>query len=412
MTAPQRPRDWAPHVDEARPWRQRVSQGPRADRELREIVVRRPPLIAELDLRHDRALTVTMNAALAGLSQLDQTHGRKLGALDQLLLRTESVASSKIENIEAGLGDYGRALHGSRANASAVSMADSTRALAGVIADAGATGSLRIEAMFEAHRELFRRHPDLHEQGGHVRTVQNWIGGSDYSPRGALFVPPPPDTVMDYLADLYVYANRTDVPILVQAAALHAQFESIHPFIDGNGRIGRTLIHAVLRRRRATRHLTVPMASGLVAHRDRYFDALGEYREGRVRPLVAMLTSATIISSHESRRTATNLHEIGQEWIDALGGVRAGSPEQRLLRALVAEPICTLEVATRASLVSEDETRVILDRFEETGVVESSRARKRDRIWSATAILDELRDLTIRIESVSRAEDLREVTNR
>ena len=400
----QLPRDWAPHVDEVVPWTQTVPQGPKADRDIREIVVRRPPTIAALTMTHDRSLKVTMDAALAGLAQLDLTHGRKLGALDQLLLRTESVSSSKIENIEASLGDYGKALHGGKANASAVSMAAATRALADVIADAGRTGELRLAAMLAAHRELFRRHPDMHEKAGSTRTVQNWIGGSDYSPRNALFVPPPPDTVEGYLTDLFAYANRDDVPVLVQAAVVHAQFESIHPFVDGNGRIGRTLIHAVLRRRRATRNLTVPIASGLVAHRDRYFDALAAYREGHARPLVGMLTNATLIASHEARRTATNLHEIGREWEDALGGVLVGSPESRLLRLLVAEPIITVDLASQQTGYTGAELRHGIDRLQEAGVL-TAKGRRSQRIWTASAILDELQDLTVRIESVTRRTD-------
>ena len=81
-----------------------------------------------------------------------------------------------------------------------------------------------------------------------LRTVQNWIGGSDYSPRDALYVPPPPDTVHAYMNDLTEFANRTDIPVLIQAAIAHAQFESIHPFTDGNGRIGRALINTIFRR--------------------------------------------------------------------------------------------------------------------------------------------------------------------
>ena len=153
-----------------------------------------------------------MDSALAGLAQLDLTHGRRLGALDQLLLRTESVSSSKIENIEASLSDYGKALHGKGANASAVSMAAATHALAGVIADAGRAGLLRQEAMLRAHHALFRRHHDMHPKAGRLRTVQNWIGGSDHSPRGALFVPPPPDTgaVTDHTADPAACGAVTD----------------------------------------------------------------------------------------------------------------------------------------------------------------------------------------------------------
>ena len=106
-----------------------------------------------------------------------------------------------------------------------------------------------------------RDDPGESAYAGRLRDMQNWIGGSDHSPRGALYVPPPPETVADYLADLLDYANRDDVPTLVQAAIAHAQFESIHPFTDGNGRIGRALINTVLRRRGATTRVVIPLAS-------------------------------------------------------------------------------------------------------------------------------------------------------
>jgi Fic family protein len=107
--------------------------------------------------------------------------------------------------------------------------------------------------------------------------------------------------------DLIAFANRNDLPVLVQAAIAHAQFESIHPFTDGNGRIGRALINAILRRRGATTHVVVPLASALVAHRDRYFDLLNSYRDGNVRPLMASFADASRIAAVESRTTASRL---------------------------------------------------------------------------------------------------------
>ena len=156
--------------------------------------------------------------------------------------------------------------------------------------------------------------------------MQNWIGGSDHSPRGALYVPPPPETVADYLLDLLVYANLDDVPALVQAAIAHAQFESIHPFTDGNGRIGRALINTVLRRRGVTTRVVIPLASALVAHRDRYFELLTAYRGGSVRPLIESFAAGARIAAAESRITAGRLREIPAQWSDRRGPVRGGAP--------------------------------------------------------------------------------------
>lgn len=395
-------RDWAPHTTEQRPWRQSAARGPRADRQVTHIDVSLPPLIAELDYVPDQPLGDMMDSAAAGLGQLDQTHGRRLKALNQLLLRTESVASSKIENVEASLADYGRALLGTGAGASAVSMAAATEALVGIIARTEESGHLSQAALLEAHLALFRRHPDERMRAGRTREVQNWIGGSDYSPRNALFVPPPPETVGRYLDDLFAFTERDDLPPLAQAAIAHAQFESIHPFIDGNGRIGRTLLHAVLRRRRVTRHLTVPIASGLVGHRERYFDALADYREGRAYTIIAMLTSATTIATHESRRTATNLHLIRRDWEQALGEVRPGTTLHRVLTALPSDPIVTVDLIAERVGTPPDDAEETLARLQEAGILEPVNRRRRERIWGARDILDELNDLNTRIDALAR----------
>jgi Fic family protein len=135
-------------------------------------------MIRDLDYRADRSLAAMTTASGGGLGHLDLVHGRTLRALNHLQLRTEAVDSSKIENVDASLADYGRALLGVGANASAVAMASATAALSRMIADADATREVRLEAILRAHHELFRRHPDEAPRAGRLRVVQNWIGGS------------------------------------------------------------------------------------------------------------------------------------------------------------------------------------------------------------------------------------------
>lgn len=190
--------------------------------------------------------------------------------------------------------DYARALHGTRSNASATSMVASTKALADLIGSVNDAQSVELATILRAHAVLMADDPHERAYTGQVRDMQNWIGGSDHSPRDASFVPPPPRTLAVYLDDLVAFANRSDGSVLVQAAVAHAQFESIHPFTDGNGRIGRALINTILRRRGATRRVVVPLASAIVARRETYFDALGAYREGDAAPIIDLPTSWTI----------------------------------------------------------------------------------------------------------------------
>ena len=108
---------------------------------------------------------------------------------------------------------------------------------------------ITLDMLLEVHRLLLEGSRWLEEHGGRIRTVQNWIGGSGYNPCSAAFVPPPPEEVPALLDDLVAFCNDDGLPALAQAAVAHAQFETIHPFVDGNGRAGRVLIHLVLRRR-------------------------------------------------------------------------------------------------------------------------------------------------------------------
>lgn len=395
-------RDWAPHGQEVRSWRQRTIRGARADKRLREITVSLPPHIAERDYPMDRALSAMTTAAVGDLSNLDLVHGRTLKALNHLHLRAESVDSSKIEDIDASLADYGRALLGVGANASANSMAAATSALTRLIGDTQLTRKIRSEAVLQAHHDLFARVPDEAHRAGVYRTRQNWVGGSDYSPLGALHVPPPPETVPSYLEDLFAFCNRDDLPSLVQAAIAHAQFESIHPFIDGNGRIGRTLIHAILRRRRATRHLTVPIASALVAHRDRYFAALNDYRAGTARTLIEMLATATRITTAESWHTVDVLGRIRETWAEAAGSPRSGTPDYRMLDLVVEEPIINVALATQRLRIDEADVAAAIPRLVAAGVLRQAPRSRQRPLWLAPAVLDEVEDLGQRIRAEAR----------
>ncbi len=354
-------------------------------------------MIRDLNYVATREISAMANASAGDLSNLDLVHGRTLKALNHMLLRTESVASSKIEDLDADLTDYGRAVLHVRANATGVAVASATAALGRMIEDADSHRRIRPEALLTAHHDLFRRMPDEQHRAGKFREVQNWIAGSDYAPIGALYVPPPPETVASYLDDLFAFANRTDMPAVIQAAIVHAQFESIHPFVDGNGRIGRALIHSVLRRRRITRHLTAPIASALVGHRERYFAALSDYRDGCAGTLIAMLASATNLATAESWRTADNLVQIRADWQDSGLGASPGTPLFRILDALTEHPFVTIDLLATLLGIEESVARLDVDRLESTGILSRLPRTRRTPVWVAKEVLDQIRDLDVRI---------------
>ena len=391
------PSAWPPLGYDQRAWSQAARAGSRADRELRTVRVSIPRLVAGRSISLSSLLTTQVEDAMREVTALDHASGPELRALGALLLRTESVASSKIEQVEATIEDYARAMHGGRSNASASSMVAAIRAFDAMMARVTETRSVDLQLLNDAQRALMIGDPSEASYAGRLRDVQNWIGGSDYSPRDALYVPPPPDLVDALMVDLVAFANRTDLPSLPQAAIAHAQFESIHPYTDGNGRIGRALINAMLRARGATRYVVVPLASAFVAHRDRYFDLLGEYRRGDIEPLIESFATATLLAAQESRATAARLAELPGEWRTTLGRVRSPSATASLLELLLTNPIMTADEA--ASLVSAPTSSIYsaIERLHGAGILRPLTSRKRDQVWGAADVLDELDDLGARI---------------
>jgi Fic family protein len=164
-------------------------------------------------------------------------------ALARLLLRAESVASSKIEGLEVGPrrlleAEAARQLGEPASDVTAAEVLGNIEAMVYAVNSATDGGEITVAQLLEVHRRLLDG-SRLEASGGQIRTVQNWIGGSSCNPCSAAYVPPPPEYVGDLLTDLCRFCSDDSLPALVQAALAHAQFETIHPFIDGNGRTGR-----------------------------------------------------------------------------------------------------------------------------------------------------------------------------
>jgi Fic family protein len=394
--------DWPAHTSETRAWHQTVRAGTREDRTLKEIRVSLPPNIADLEYNLQPDLRAESERVAYHIAFTEGAAGDQLGALGRFLIQTESVSSSKIEQVDATTEDFARAIAGSRANGSAVSMVAATTALTDMVAAAGRTRTIDLDEILDAHRILMRHDPHDGKYAGRLRVVQNWILGSDYSPRGAVHIPPPPETVAAYMRDLLVYANRYDVPPLVQAAVVHAQFESIHPFTDGNGRIGRALINAVLRRRGVTQETVVPIATALVAKRDEYFRLINDYRGGHLGPFIRSLVSSATIAVEESRHTAERFRQLPAGWLD-LVQPRTGSAGAALIHSLLEHPVLDIEGAMAIAGTSAQAVYSAMDRLTQDGIVREITGRARDRVWAATEVMAELDDLSRRIAVAVRA---------
>lgn len=378
---------WPAHQVEQREWAPRTRQGNRDDRMLKQIEVTLPPTIANLNYDPVGTVARAHEAALVAVARLEAGFGQHLAPLADFLLRSESVASSKIEHIDAGWRAFGKAFAGGNAGAEAESQLAAVRALMQLV-DAADAGPLTLEAVLETHRLLMAPDPYA-DSPGQLRNVQNWIGCSDYTPIGALYVPPPHELVPSLVEDLLIFANRTDLPIVAQAAIAHAQFESIHPFTDGNGRIGRALISAILRRRGLTQRVTVPLASVMLANTDDYFGRLTSYRHGDADQFVGYLAEAAVHASSAAEESAVRLAELPDHW-RSVARPRSGSADETLLESLLDVPIFNADTAQQITGTTDASTYRALGRLTEAGILEILSTGARNRVWAAADVLTEL----------------------
>ena len=403
--APQKPDragGWPPHSSEQRPWvtnpdaRDLVGRRPpREDRTLTEITVSIPPRLAAIDLPLSRDTTLALEQATAAVVELDKGAGAQLGALSGFLLRSESVATSKIERIYATRDDFALALVGHHAGEEARRTAAAVEAITSLV-DSASASPITLSSMHKAHRTLLADDPLEGAFAGVPRTMQNWIGGSDFTPRLASYVPPPSGLVDALLDDLAAAANRVDLPSIAQAAIVHAQFESIHPYTDGNGRIGRALINAVLRRRGLTTRVVVPVASVMLADVPHYFAQLDAYRLGNADDFVRYLADATALAAAEAVTSAQHLAALPEHWRASVK-LRKGSAADRLLDRVLGTPVLTDKSAAAVAGSPVRRIYAALDRLTESEILTEITGRARDRVWVASDVLDELDRLEERI---------------
>ena len=349
-----------------------------------------PDSIARLDPSFTAASVEAMSAAVRALAELDGSPGHAgLETLSRQLLRAESLASSFIEGLSLSHRRLSRATHDpASADRVARYVAGNVAAMERAIAIGTADDRLRVAHLLELHRFLFLGTPD-EAIGGRLRESQNWIGRNPYSPWRAEFIPPPEDRVGDLVADLCSFANRTDLPAIAQAAVAHAQFETIHPFPDGNGRVGRALIHVILRRRGAVTTYVPPVSLVLAANADRYVDGLTAYREGQIDDWCRMFGTALRDAAVLARDLGGRLQRLADQWRERAGRPRRTSAAQRLIERLPARPVLDINTAADLLEVSYPQARAAVLRLQDAGILHPIRlGRQRSQAWEAPELLE------------------------
>jgi Fic family protein len=359
-----------------------------------------PALLADLRIVLEGEAAGFISDSEAAIRRLNTGAAPALAPLARLLMRTESIASSKVEGLQVDVRQLARAEAmeetGRMAGPTAREILGNIDAMQLAVDEAATADRFSVAEILAIHRRLMERAPNAHI-AGRVRTVQNWIGGSDWNPCGAAFVPPPPEEVRALLDDLCDAVNRDVLPPLVQAALVHAQFETIHPFDDGNGRAGRALIHVVLKRRGVAPDYVPPISVALASDRDRYIGGLVDYRKGRTDAWLERFAAAAGRAARLASDYLSAVRDLSDQWRDMLSASpsapRADSAAWSIIEILPAHPIVTAPVAAAATGRSKPQIYRAIELLETSGVLIPLSRGRRNRSWEATRLLDLLAGL-------------------
>ncbi|MCA5894937.1 Fic family protein [Isoptericola sp. NEAU-Y5] len=369
-------RDWTSTIE---PGRLSVFERMRIERPYKAAVA---PEIADLPVVLAAETTEIVEGATQDVVRFDEQMSSLPVPMPAVLLRSESASSSQIEHLTTNARNLAMASIGVDAKQNAALVAANVRAMT-LAADAGAD-RVDAEAILAVHRALMMAsEPDV---AGRWRTEQVWIGSHTAYPHGADFIPPHHDRVVAAIHDLVRFAGRYDVPAIAHAAITHAQFETIHPFTEGNGRTGRVLLQSVLRRRGLLRATTVPVSAGLLGDPDRYFRALTAYRDGDVDRIVTEVAKAAMSATANGRELAAAIADIRARWHEQIKA-RSNSSAWPLSDSLFAQPVVTAEhVATTLGL-SDRGARNTIDVLVRDGVLTPATTAKRKQYWQASEVL-------------------------
>lgn len=384
--------EWDRELDRPALRRQQLSaRGPYEAAVPARIAAARIQLTAELQAEAEDAIReiTRFDAEVTALAtrRVDQDGhdaDAELAPLASVLLRTESASSSEIEGVTAGAKALALAAISEKAGPNAQLVTANVTAMQRAVELAD---NIRIESILAAHKVLLHGH--AYAAPGRFRTSQVWIGSNALSPHTASFMPPHQSQVEESMNDLIEFVHRVDLPVLSHVAIAHAQFETIHPFNDGNGRVGRTLVHAMLRHADVTRRLTVPVSAGLLTDTAAYCQALTDYRNGDVAPIVRQFVNASFRAVGNGRQLVDDLDAIYQGWTERLPS-RQGAAARRLLPHLLSQPVVNVTYVRDTTGVALSAAQRAVEQLEEAGILSRSGGGQRNRVWIASEVIHAL----------------------
>lgn len=319
--------------------------------------------------------------------------------LARILLRAEAVSSSRIEGLEmpaSKLLEYeelDRLGVDHRLDGTEAQVLGNLHALVESLGNVKAGSSITLDTICDLNRTLLRGGTRLEDVGGRIRAEQNWIGGNRVNPVGAAYVPPEPEEVPQLMADLVSFINGSELPPVATAALAHAQLETIHPFADGNGRVGRALVHVILKSAGFSQSTVPPVSLILATDRERYISNLEAFRytdqalrSDSMNEWTEYFANALTLSCGRAAEFEQALLRIREGWL-ARTRFRADSAARQLIDLLLGTPAISIKTAQTLTGRSYPAARGAILACVEAGILRQNSKNRKSGIYVADEVV-------------------------
>ncbi|HXP62768.1 MAG TPA: Fic family protein [Dongiaceae bacterium] len=340
---------------------------------------------------------------IRALSDADRLIGKLAGEGGRLpnphvlmrpFVRREAVLSSKIEGTQATLGELLAAEAGAVVDRSPEDLREVGNYVVALEHGIARLKELPIcvRIVRELHEKLMTGVRGHQAAPGRFRTIQNWIGRPGSTPATASFVPPPPDEVEACLAAWEKFLHESELPPLITIALAHYQFEAIHPFLDGNGRVGRLLVTLFLIERRVLPTPLLYLSAFFEAARRDYYEGLrGVSERGAWQDWLEYFLLGVARMSEDALSRAARMNARVADWLKQVAGQSTNAP-LRLVELLASNPFITAKGAAEKLGVAFTTAQRAIERLERGGIVKKVSDAKRNRVYCAQALLDILEE--------------------
>ena len=347
-----------------------------------------PNTIAEKNIILPADLDVAISDLMINIGRFDLLQTQKGYSFPSVLLRSESAASSQIENLTSSIRNIALAELTNKGPTNALLIAGNVFAMKKAL---NISEKISNETILHIHKTLMES--SLGNLAGEYRNEPVWIGGTSYSPHQATFVPVHHSKLEYYMNDLVIYSKRINVNPIVKAAILHAQFETIHPFVDGNGRTGRTLIHKSLKDDGVLHTIALPISAGLLNNLDSYLNSLKAYQEGNPLPIIEQVFKAIELSLAIGENVSAKISSIIQNWENIINE-RKTSTIWKLIYLLIEQPVINTNLIKEKLHLTLRGANKLIDRAIGYGILTKFGNQKKGMFYQSSEIIAVLDDIT------------------